>query len=166
MTNHARILVVAPYSQRLGVAVFAESNLLHYAVKTFRLPRTPQSVRAETSAHIKDLIKEFTPDRVIVKKLSRRQLYSRNQRNVLDQITVEAKISGLQTVQLSFEDAKRDLSVETHTTNSDMFRVLKLIYPELDRFSHFQNRHQREYYVPLLTAVAIGNSRTPLSLTN
>lgn len=151
-----RVLVVAPYSQRLGVAIFAGSDLIHYAVKTFKLPRTEQSVMVETSAQMRLLINEFRPKSVMVKKLSRRQISSRNQRAILEQVEIEANTARLLTQEFSFEDAKQELSEGVGPTNTAAFRALIHVYPELEKLSHFQNRHQKEYYVPLLTAVAIG----------
>ena len=154
-----RVLVTAPYSQRLGVAVFAGSDLIHYAVKTFRLPRTERSVRCETSAQLNQLFDEFRPRSLIIKKLSRRQIKSPNQRAVVAQLSADASEAGIRIAELSFEEAKRDLSEGSVVTNAEAFLTLLRIYPELERLGHFRNRHQREYYVPVLTAVAIGRSR-------
>ena len=159
-TIHNRVLVAAPYSQRLGVAVFAGSDLLHYAVITFRLPRTERSVRNETSAQLKQLFEEFCPGSLLIKKLSRRQTKSPNQWAVIEQLSTDAGAAGVRIAERSFEEAKRDLSGgNASATNTEAFLKLMRIYPELERLGHFRNRHQREYYVPVLTAVAIGRSR-------
>lgn len=155
-------MVAAPYSRRLGVAVFAGSDLLHYAVKTFRLPRTERSVRSETSAQINRLFDEFRPARLMIKKLSRRQVSSSNQQAVIEQLSTDATAARIPIAEISFDKAKRDLSLAgSAVTNAEAFLTLMRSYPELERFGRFRNRHQKEYYVPVLTAIAIGRSRFP-----
>ncbi len=86
-----KILTVAPYTKRLGFVVFDEMEILHFAVKTFKLPRTSASVTAEISQSIRKLMEEFKPKLVIVKTLNQRQVKSKNLTLVFSQVNLEAE---------------------------------------------------------------------------
>jgi hypothetical protein len=136
------LLVVTPYTKRFGIAVFERKELLHFGVKTLPAPRTIDSVRLETARHLKDVISEFSPSVVVIKT----QLKEKGERH--------------REIELTVKEVSRSAGIPTQTRSvgSMKGRYLKIrtVYPELSRFDHFQNRSQREYYSPLLSAVAIG----------
>jgi hypothetical protein len=162
--SRLNVLIIAPYTKRFGIAVFRDSKLLYFSVKTFRLPRTAESVKMETSMEIENLIQEFSPNLVIVKALTERQIGSDNQRQVTREVRRLANIAAVPIKVISFEDVKRKVSSRNRPTKMSTFRVLKGVYPELARFIQFQNRSQEEYYTPLLSSIAIGLVHQNISL--
>src|SRR5690242_18805126 len=101
--DHHNILVVAPFTMRLGVAVFFDSALVYFAVKSFRRPRTIESVKAEASTQLKLLIAEFGPKFIIAKTLNAYQKDSAYQQQVFKEIKYVAKLSGIPLKQIAFE---------------------------------------------------------------
>lgn len=150
------ILTIAPYTKRLGFAVFSQSEILYFAVKTFKLPRTIKSVKAEISQNIKKLTKDFKPELVIVKTLNSRQVNSKKLRSVVGQIKLEAECRNLPVNEISFERVKQELCSGKKATKAVLFKMLSARYPEIKRFASFQNLSQAEYYNSLFSAVAIG----------
>lgn len=159
MNNHT-VLALAPYSQRLGVAVLDRSELLHFALKTFTLPRTLSSVSSETRRELDELIDRYHPEMVILKELSKRQDGSVNQRAMVQQIVKVANAAGIPILKVLFESVKRKVVHRSDPTDHETFDVIKRLFPELSKLSNFQNRHQHEYYRPLLAAVTLGFSKT------
>lgn len=158
--NKNIVLALAPYSQRLGVAVLDRSELLHFAVKTFALPRTSRSIRNETRRELTEFMDQYHPKVLILKTLSKRQRASENQRAVVEQIVEVANVAGIPVLNVSFESAKRSVAHGSMPTDHATFDVVKERFPELRKLANFQNRHQREYYRPLLAAVTLGFSKT------
>lgn len=151
-----KILTVAPFTKRLGFAVFGEAEMLYFAVKTFKPPRTVASVKAEISQSIRKLTAEFKPKLVIIKTLSSRQEKSKNLSLVFKQIKREAESRKLPVKEISFEQVKQELCPDSKATKAVLFKRLSAVYPELSRFASFQNPSQAEYYNSLFSAAAIG----------
>lgn len=162
-----KVIVITPFTKRFGIAVFSNSELLYFAVKTYKNPRTIESIKAEATQKLKNLIDEFKPELIIAKSLTRRQAVTNDHTLLVETIRCVAKLVSVPVDEVSFEEARRKLVFNNRPTKSRTFAVLQNIYPELTRFIHFQNRSQREYYTPLLSAVAIGlaQARTDLKPT-
>jgi len=151
-----KILIIAPFTKRLGFAVFDNAELLYFAVKTFKLPRTGASIRAEVSQSMKNLIREFKPRLVLLKTLNSRQIKSENLTYAFSQVKCEAKFRKLPIKEISFEKVKRELCATDKATKAVLFKRLSAVYPELKLLASFQNSSQAEYYNSLFSAVAIG----------
>lgn len=155
-TSKTNILIVAPYTKRLGIAVFSNADLIHFAVKTLRSPRTIESVNTEISIQLKHLSRKFAPRLVIIKALSKRQRSSEKQQHMARAIRQFAAAKGIESKDVAFDRVKQKLSVEGRPTMATTFTTVRRAFPELARFDHFQNPSQRIYYTSLLSAVAIG----------
>lgn len=86
-----KILTIAPFTKRLGFAVFDGEEIIYFAVKIFKPPRRLSSVGREISQSIERLIDEFKPKFIVVKTLSSRQMYSKILKLVAEQIKREAE---------------------------------------------------------------------------
>ncbi len=150
------ILVVTPYTQRFGIAVFKGEELLHFAVMTFQRPRTTGSIEIETTKKMKALMNVFMPSLVVMKSLTKLQAASENHRQVAKVVSRIMQLATVPIKEISFEEARYRLVTGKRPTKGRTFEVIEKIYPELSRFMHFQNRHQSEYYTPMLSAVTIG----------
>lgn len=158
MNKHI-VLALAPYSQRLGVAILDRSELLHFKVKTFALPRTAASISVETRRELAAFMDQYHPNVLILKTLSKRQSSSENQRAVVEQIIKVANAGRIPILNVSFESVKRSVVRRSTPTDQETFAAIKELFPELRKLTNFQNRHQREYYRPLLAAVTLGFSK-------
>lgn len=150
------LLIVTPYTKRLGMAVFQHGELIYFGVKTFRRPRTAESISDETSKKLGELLNKFNPAFVIVKSLTKHQTSSEKHKGITRTIKRTLNTAAICIKESSFEEARRNLVTEDKPTKNSAFAILRKRYPELARFVHFQNRHQSEYYTPMLAAITIG----------
>jgi hypothetical protein len=151
------ILVLTPYTKRLGIAIFRQRELRYFAVKSFRAPRSILSIQKETHLHLLNLIREFPPKMVIVKKITNQQAISSNHQRVVDAIRQVADYHTLLVKEIPFETVRRKIVTKHKPTVTNVATILQRSYPELGRYAQAQNRWQREYFAPILSAVAIGH---------
>lgn len=157
--NQNIILIIAPYSKWFGVAVFSKLHLLEFAVRKYN-DRTFDMDR--DFCHATELINEFRPTNVVVKALTIRQIGAEKQVNILDGLRREAALMQIPFTEVDLDGAKQSLLKDSRATVGALFEKIGKSFPELSRIASFQNRSQREYYTPLLSAVAIGASfKTP-----
>ena len=149
------LLVIAPYSKWFGVAVFSKLQLLEFAVRKYH-DRTFDIDR--DLCHATDLINEFKPTNVIVKALTIRQIGAEKQVNILNGLRRAAALMQIPFTEVDLDGAKQSLLKDRGATIETLFEKVRGSFPELSRIASFQNRSQREYYTPLLSAVAIGAS--------
>lgn len=150
------LIVITPYTKRFGVAVFSGTELSYFGVKTLPTPRTLDSIRGATTRHLKNLIIEFSPTVVVIKTLTGSQMNSEKHRHLAETVKQVSESAGIPAQDRSFEIIKQKLAQSKYPTMEEAFTKLRKVYPELSKVGEFQNRSQREYYAPLLTAVAIG----------
>ncbi|MFN0279176.1 MAG: hypothetical protein ACKVRN_11315 [Pyrinomonadaceae bacterium] len=155
-TSANNLLIVTPYTKRLGMAVFQDGELIYFGVKTFKRPRTAESISDETANKLGELLDQFNPALVIVKSLTTHQTGSVKHRGIARTIKRTLNTVGISIVESSFEEARRNLVAEDNPPKKSAFAILRKLYPELARFVYFQNRHQSEYYTPMLAAITIG----------
>ena len=86
-----RVLAVAPCAKRFGVAIFAQSELIYFAVKTLKLPRTSNRIKKQVSASVQRLIRGFAPELIVIKTLSQHQTESENVQTIIHQIRASLK---------------------------------------------------------------------------
>lgn len=151
------ILTIAPFTKRLGFAVFSDAEILYFAVKTFKPQRSAMSVKAEISQSVKNLTEEFKPKLILVKTLNQWQVKSKNTAFVFSQVRREAEARKVPVREISLEQIKRELCSGGKPAKAILFKMLSAAYPEIKQFVSFQNLSQAEYYNSLLSAVAIGH---------
>lgn len=154
-TKQLTILAIASYSKGFGVAVFSNSNLLHFAVCKYYDRRFDVE---EDLRHATELIDEFMPTIILVKALTARQLRAKRQIHILDGIKRVAGRMAISFTEVDLDNAKQALLKDRDSTLGALFTKVGGSFPEVSRMASFQNRSQREYYTPLLSAVAIGAS--------
>lgn len=151
-------MAVAPYSKWFGVAVFSNANLLHFAVCKYydRTFDVDGDLR-----HATKLINEFKPTIILVKALTARQLGAEKQANILNAIKHVAGKLAIRFTEVDLEGVKHTFLEDRGATLEELFVKVGTSFPELSRMTAFQNRSQRGYYTPVLSAVAIGASFRP-----
>ena len=154
-TEH-NTLAVAVSTKRIGVVVFSEEQLVYFAVKTLKSPRTSYSVKRQVAHIVKEFINEYVPGLLVIKALGKQQVKSKKQRLAVTQVKSSAEAFGIYWTEISLEQIKPMLSVNRKPNKTNAFRALSQIYPELKRFVESQNLSQAEYYNSLLSAAAVG----------
>lgn len=154
-TEH-NTLAVAVSTKRIGVVVFSDEELIYFAVKTLKSPRTSYSVKRQIAHIIKEFINEYNPGLLVIKALGKQQVQSKKQRLAVRQVKSSAESCALSWTEVSLEKVKPLLSAHRKPNKTNVFRILSEIYPELKRFVESQNLSQAEYYNSLLSAAAVG----------
>lgn len=151
-----KVLAIAPITKRFGAVVFEDMELVYFAVATVKSNKISQSLKIKISQTIRNLIGEFEPDLVIVKRLNKQQDKSNNLRLAVEQIKLAAETAHLKSVEVPFEAVKSLFCTDNKPTKTNIFAKLATVYPELRRFLHQPNKWQKEYYEAMLSAIAVG----------
>lgn len=151
-----KILAASLGTKRVGVAVYERTELVFFAVKTLKLPRTNRRVRRQVSLIMQKLFGEFDPHLLVLKSPGKQQAKSKALGAALRQIKKEAEAGRIPVIEVSFDQVKAVLCGNRKPTKSNAFRILSETYPELERFVEYNNLSQAEYYNSLLSAAAIG----------
>lgn len=149
-------LAIVVCTKRLGLAVFCRTELLYFAVKTLKPPRTDRHVKRQVSQIYQKTTTEFAPKVITLKLLGKQQAKSKNLQFVMRIIKHQSETAGISLEEISFDEAKRKLVSGNKPTKTNAFLALSKIFPELRRLTKFQNPAQAEYYNSLLSAVAVG----------
>ena len=155
-TSKITILAASPFTKGFGIAAIYQNELIYFAVKTFKSPKTKQSVKRQISGIIRDIIEEFEPKMIILTKPSKHQTQSKYFDLINQQVKREAKLCQLPVFWTSFEVVKGFICPDEKRTKGAVFKAISKIYPELKQFINRPNKWQTDYWNPLLTAVALG----------
>lgn len=150
------ILTVAPAAKRFGVAVFNGAELIYFAVKILKPPRTDESIKEEISGNIKRLIKDFSPNVIVIKSPGKQQQASNRFKLITDQTESEANFNQTPFIKINFEAVKKSLCPDGKRSKVSVFKALAQIYPELTQFLNRPNKWQTDYWDAVLTAAAVG----------
>src|SRR4051794_5906667 len=104
---HATVLVVAPYTKRIGMAVFRHRDLVYCGVKTFRPRSKFGSVGDQTMAYTAAAIERFKVDAVLTASLTDYRKQLRMHREVIAALTQVAQQRSVTVIDASFDDARQ-----------------------------------------------------------
>lgn len=151
------VLTAVFYTKRIGFAVADSRGILYFGVKTFHLPRTVKSVKAETSLFFAKIFAEFAIKSAVFKKLGIHQLKSEKEQAVFKHLKNECKARKISVGEISGEQIKTFFFGEQNSVNVTkkmLYEKLTSLYTELKHMTDFQNPFQAEYYHAVLFAVA------------
>lgn len=150
------IISVAPATKRFGVIVFRNEEIICFAVKTLKPPRTNESIKREVSGSIENLIKEFIPQAIVIKSQGKQQLKSKQFKLIAGCIESQAKSHQIPVIRLKFETVKKSLCRKLKPNKVNTFNALTIVYPELRQFTGNSSKWRTQYYEILLLAAALG----------
>ena len=150
-------LAIAPATKRFGAAVFKDTELIYFAVKTLKPPRITESIKAEVSGSIEHLIREFAPKVIVIKSPGKLQLKSVQFKLITDQIGLAAKFNQIPVSKISFEPVKKFFCFNRKSSKDNTFASLTTVYPELRQFTGSPGSWRKQYYDILLIATALGH---------
>jgi Holliday junction resolvasome RuvABC endonuclease subunit len=154
--NSPRIIAVDPGRSTLGVAVFEGASLRYYAVKTLRVPGTPEDVRRAAARVFSDLIAKYLPSHVAVEQPLVVQQRAVLLAHVIGALKTTAKRHGLIVSEYSPQAVRRFICTDAKPTKREVVRRLAARYPELARHLSPQSRWTELYYERMFGAVAVG----------
>lgn len=150
------ILAIAPATKRFGAVVFRNAEIIYFAVKPLKLPRTNESIKREVSSRIENLVKEFSPQSIVIKSPGKQQLKSNQFELIVRCAESKARFHQIPVVRIKFESAKKFLSPDCQPTKANSFKSLAMVYPELRQFTGNSSKWRAQYYEILLVAAALG----------
>ncbi|MGI8467317.1 MAG: hypothetical protein ACR2N3_02585 [Pyrinomonadaceae bacterium] len=150
------ILAVAPATKRFGAVVFRNTEIIYFAVKPLKPPRTNESIKWEVSRSIENLLKEFSPKVIVLKSPSKQQLKSKQFKLIAQCAESKARFHQIPAVRINFEKVKKLLCPNIKPTKANAFKSLAAIYPELRQFTGNSSKWRMQYYDILLAAAALG----------
>lgn len=151
-----KILAVAVCNKRIGLSIFSLRELIYFAVKTLKSPRTSEHVKQQVSETIQLLLAEYEPEAVVLKLLGKQQAKSDNLQLIFQIVKQQVENIGIPLYEISFNQAKQALCADKKVTRRNAFKILSEIYPELKQFANHPSHWQAEYYNSLLSAAAVG----------
>ena len=150
------ILAIAPATKRFGAAVFRDAELIYFAVKALKPPRTTESIKKEVSLSVNHLIKEFTPKMIVIKSPGKQQRKSVQFELMSEQIETAANSNQIPVTKISFEMVKKSVCFNRKASKDNAFASLTTVYPELRQFVGSSSKWRKQYYDILLIAAALG----------
>lgn len=154
--NGRRIIAVDPGRSMLGVAIFEDASLRYYAVKTLRVPGTPDDVRRAAARVLSDLIAKYLPSHMAIEQPVVVQQRAALLAHVISALKTTARHSGLIVSEHSPQAVRRYICTGVRPTKREVAQRLAACYPELGRYISPQSRWAEPYYERMFGAVAVG----------
>jgi Holliday junction resolvasome RuvABC endonuclease subunit len=154
--NASRILAIDPGRGSLGVAVFEGASLRYYAVKTLRVPGTPDEVRRAAVRVIGTLIAMHRPTHMAIEQPLVVQQRSELLAHVISAIKTAARLRGLVVSEYAPLTVRRFICAGAEPTKREVARRLAARYPELGRYCTLPGRWMESYHERMFGAVAVG----------
>lgn len=154
--NGPRILAVDPGRSTLGVAVFEGTSLRYYAVKTLRVPGTPEDVRRAVARVIHALITIYRPTHLAIEQPLVVQRRAELLAHVIGTLKSTSRRHGLIVSEHSPLAVRGFICTGAKPTKREVARRLAAHYPELGRYISPQSRWAELYYERMFGAVAVG----------
>ena len=155
-TTCRTILAMAPGKREFGIAVFDDSELVYFALRSLRHKRSRNALKNETIAILRKLIELYEPRKIALKAVSQYQKNSSNVAAINEAICQQAAVRQIPVAKISLERIKAALCDDEIRTQKRAFQSLTVIYPELRQYLNRPNKWQSDYYHNLFSAVAAG----------
>jgi Holliday junction resolvasome RuvABC endonuclease subunit len=154
--NGARILAVDPGRTTLGVAVFEDTSLCYYAIKTLRVAGTPVAVRRATARVLNALIATYQPTHLAIEQPLVIQQRAELLAHVISAFKSTARHHGLTVSEYAPQVVRSFICADRKPSKSEVARLLAARYPELNRYRLSRSKWAEQYYERMFGAVAVG----------
>lgn len=154
--NGSRILAVDPGRSTLGIAVFEGALLRYYAIKTLRVPGTPEDVRRAATQVLCGLIAKYRPTHMAIEQPIIVQQRTELLAHVIRALKTTARQNGLTVSEYAPQLVRRSICVNGKPTKREVARRLATRYQELSRYTSLPGRWAEMYYERMFGAVAVG----------
>src|SRR5215212_2058737 len=118
--NGSRILAVDPGRSTLGIAVFEGALLRYYAVKTLRVPGTPEDVRAAATHILCALIASYRPTHMAIEQPLVVQQRAELLAHVIRALKATARRNGLIVSEYAPQVIRRFICTSAHPTKREV----------------------------------------------
>lgn len=154
--HNQTIVTIAPYSKRIGVAVFESDNLIKFNLKPIKLPRTKSAIELLVKKIFQDEVTWYKADLIVIKS---KQTIPKNVTHfdiAFKAVLQEAIKANITLEPVLLKDAKKFLCPKTKVNEANVSKALCEKYPELKQIASLPTKDQTEYHRPLLVAVTLG----------
>jgi len=154
--NGLRILSVDPGRTTLGVAVFEDTSLCYYAIKTLRVPGTSVAVRRATAHVLNDLIAIYQPTHLAIEQPLVIQRRAELLAHVISALKTTARRRGLIVSEYAPQVVRSYICADRKPTKREVARLLAVRYPELRPYGSSRSKWAEKYYERMFGAIAVG----------
>ena len=151
-----KILAIDPGTRYIGVAILQGSDLLYTKVKIIRHNETPGRIFHYGKEIVRDLIKEFAPNRFAIERPFVFRSSAALVRSLTDELVAEATQAGLSTYQYFPTTIRSYLCGRSDATKRDVAGVVAKTFPQLSLHLDPFNEADERYYSHIFDAVAVG----------
>lgn len=156
LKNRRKILSLDPGTKHLGFAVFEDTELVDYGVKSIR-----QGSKSSILQHIGDItnrwIKTLDPDYLVLEKNVFSQIqYNLRLTMVIGQIKNIAEKNGIRHYEYDPRAVRKEICSDGNATKKRVSEVLITYFPELIVFMKSDKVWVIKYYQNMFDAVAVG----------
>ncbi len=154
--NTITTLAVAVGAKAIGFAIFNNSVLQYYAVKTIPSGRTTRNAAHILQQQINGLISTFQPDVLAIKQTVAVQKDSAFVKTATKRIRELSSKRNLQYFEYSSKAIRQALCQTSAATRQDVVAHIARLFPELTHFLKRTRKWEQAYYGNMLDAIAIG----------
>lgn len=148
-----RILAITPGTRYLGIAAFRGPHLLDWEVKGVA-GKTPAEKRIAVRRILLDLIEQYLPDALVLKRLHPSRS-SERLNDFVRQIKVLARPRGVKVYQYSLRDLKDALCPGAGANKRRLAEALAAMYPAMTYDLQRETRSGRAYRIRAFEAVGL-----------
>lgn len=156
MKNKITILSIDPGTKHMGFAVFEDTELVDYGVKSIR-----QGSKSSILHHIDDIterwIKTLNPDYLVLEKNQFSQIqYNLRLMIVIVQIKKLSEKNGIRHYEYDPRAIRKQICNDGNATKKRVSEILITYFPELIPYMKSDKAWKVKYYQNMFDAVAVG----------
>lgn len=156
--NHKqKILAIDPGTREMGVAFFEGEALIYHGVRVITKRKSPHGILKQGRKTILRLIKELSPQVLVVEKT----FFANNKNSALlnvfvDEIMAVGKRKGLKVLSFAPNTVKKFICGNGRASKEEVAKVIVSRYPELKVYLSQDRKWKERYHQNMFDAVALG----------
>ncbi|MCG3195716.1 MAG: Crossover junction endodeoxyribonuclease RuvC [bacterium] len=157
MPKPHRILAIDPGTREMGVAVLEGDAVVYHGVHVFLHRTSPHAILREGRTTILRMIRDFTPDALVVEKT-----FFANNRNaalvnvLADEVQALGRRKRLTVLSFAPSTVKKRVTGNGHASKAEVAAVLVARYPQLKGYVVELPKWKQRFHANMFDAVALG----------
>jgi Holliday junction resolvasome RuvABC endonuclease subunit len=149
-----KIIGINPGMRYLGIAIFQDSELLDWRIKTLKGKWSPEKMK-KTLSIISEFVERYEPNILAIKKLhsSRRSQYLAR---LVTKIKEISSRNGLKIYQYSIKNLEEFFVQDEKLNKKNLAEAVISEYPILSHELNREKNHKNVYHIRMFEAVALG----------
>jgi len=150
-----KIIGINPGTRHLGIAIFLDSDLRDWRVKSFKEKWSKEKME-KIRKSILSIINQYKPNVLAIKKLHPSRS-SKNSKHLVTRINELSKRKGLKVYQYSIKELERFFHPEEKSNKKKLTKILTSEYPDLFHELNKEKKNKNPYYIRMFEAVALAS---------